>query len=186
MKTKYALIEKLSETQVLICSSFVGHFRPHLQEAYPLRLGATLGELRALGQSVRLLCPEGYVGKIVKILHQGPVMYGSPLFEVELEKGLEITNATESQGLQTVSAPMAGVFYRRSAPDQPYFVEEGDLVQRGTTLGLIEQMKSFNRIALNELSGKSQGKIIKILISDQSEVERGSPLFLVEPLEDSE
>ncbi|NLE61851.1 MAG: hypothetical protein GX616_26145, partial [Planctomycetes bacterium] len=38
-------------------------------------------------------------------------------------------------------SPMTGVFYRAPSPDAPNFVEVGDIVEAGQTIGLIEAMK---------------------------------------------
>lgn len=38
---------------------------------------------------------------------------------------------------------LPGVFYRRPKPDAPPFVEEGEQVQEGQIIGLIEVMKQF-------------------------------------------
>ena len=35
-----------------------------------------------------------------------------------------------------VRAPMSGIFYRKSAPDQPAYVEVGDQVKKKQILGL--------------------------------------------------
>jgi biotin carboxyl carrier protein len=42
-----------------------------------------------------------------------------------------------------VRSPLPGVFYRRPAPDQPPFVEEGEAVSADQTIGLVEVMKQF-------------------------------------------
>jgi acetyl-CoA carboxylase biotin carboxyl carrier protein len=39
-----------------------------------------------------------------------------------------------------VRAPMSGVFYRRPAPDQPPYVEKGDVVKKKQVLALLETM----------------------------------------------
>ena len=45
-----------------------------------------------------------------------------------------------------VSSPMAGTFYRSPAPGEPAFVKEGDRVEKGQTVGIIEAMKLMNEI----------------------------------------
>ena len=41
---------------------------------------------------------------------------------------------------------MAGTFYRSPAPGEPSFVKEGDRVEKGQTVGIIEAMKLMNEI----------------------------------------
>ncbi len=82
----------------------------------------------------------------------------------------------ESDGLVRVTSPMVGTFYRRPAPDQPPFVEEGQRVEPGETLCLIEAMKLFNEIVAEE-----GGVVRTICVEDASAAEFGQLLFLLEP-----
>ena len=84
-------------------------------------------------------------------------------------------NADEDSYI-TVKSPMIGTFYRRSAPDKPTFVEVGSTVGNGDVLCVIEAMKLFN-----EIESEVSGKIVKILVDDNSPVEYDQPLFLVDP-----
>jgi len=84
--------------------------------------------------------------------------------------------ASEEDNYITVKSPMIGTFYRRSAPDKPTFVEVGSTVGNGDVLCVIEAMKLFN-----EIESEVSGKIVKILVDDNSPVEYDQPLFLVDP-----
>ena len=72
---------------------------------------------------------------------------------------------------------MVGTFYRRPSPDDPPFVEEGQRVNPGDTLCLIEAMKLFNEIVAEEA-----GVVRKVLLEDSAPAEYGQLLFLIEPL----
>jgi acetyl-CoA carboxylase biotin carboxyl carrier protein len=76
----------------------------------------------------------------------------------------------------TVKSPMIGTFYRRSSPDKDPFVEVGDSTKVGETICVIEAMKLFN-----EIESEITGKVVKILVDDNSPVEYDQPLFLVDP-----
>lgn len=76
----------------------------------------------------------------------------------------------------TIKSPMIGTFYRRPSPDKDVFVEVGDEVSNGTVVCIIEAMKLFN-----EIESEVKGKIVKVLVEDQSPVEYDQPLFLVDP-----
>jgi acetyl-CoA carboxylase biotin carboxyl carrier protein len=80
------------------------------------------------------------------------------------------------EGWVAVTAPSVGVFYRRPAPDQPPFVEEGGEVAEGDPVGLIEVMKMFTSIA-----APCKGRIARIAIEDATMVEYGQPLMYIEP-----
>ena len=56
------------------------------------------------------------------------------------------------------------------------FAEVGDVIKPGDTVCVIEAMKLFN-----EIESEVQGKIVKVLVDDNSPVEYDQPLFLVDP-----
>ena len=74
-----------------------------------------------------------------------------------------------------VKSPMVGTVYLRPSPDADAFVKEGDSVNEGDTILLIEAMKTFNPIA----AAKS-GKVTRLLVADSQPVEFGEPLFTIE------
>lgn len=86
------------------------------------------------------------------------------------------SDAQETNDYIEVKSPMIGTFYRRPAPDKDLFCEVGDVVKQGDTVCVIEAMKLFN-----EIESEVSGKIVKILVDDNSPVEYDQPLFLVDP-----
>ena len=86
------------------------------------------------------------------------------------------SDAEETNDYIEVKSPMIGTFYRRPAPDKDLFCEVGDVVKQGDTVCVIEAMKLFN-----EIESEVSGKIVKILVDDNSPVEYDKPLFLVDP-----
>ncbi|NLY10491.1 MAG: acetyl-CoA carboxylase biotin carboxyl carrier protein [Firmicutes bacterium] len=82
----------------------------------------------------------------------------------------------KDNNLIEISAPMVGTFYRAPSPDSPPFVKEGDLVQEGQILCIIEAMK-----LMNEIQSEYSGRIVRILVNNAEPVEYGQPLFLLEP-----
>jgi acetyl-CoA carboxylase biotin carboxyl carrier protein len=77
---------------------------------------------------------------------------------------------------QPITAPMVGTFYRASNPNAPPFVEEGDEVQPGQTVCIIEAMKLFN-----EIQAEVRGRVAQVLAENGTPVEYGQPLFLIDP-----
>ena len=75
-----------------------------------------------------------------------------------------------------------GIFYRRSSPDSPPFVEEGTKIASGSVLGLVEVMKCFNQITYGGPGFPEKVEVAKILVQDSTEVQFGQPLFWVRPL----
>jgi acetyl-CoA carboxylase biotin carboxyl carrier protein len=75
----------------------------------------------------------------------------------------------------TVKAQMPGTFFRRPDPESDPYVEEGDEVSAGDTIGLIEAMKNFN-----EIKAEDDGKISKFLVEDEEAVDAGQDLVELE------
>jgi acetyl-CoA carboxylase biotin carboxyl carrier protein len=84
--------------------------------------------------------------------------------------------ADDTSKYVTIKSPMIGTFYRKPSPDKPLFVEVGTEVTPGKVVCIIEAMKLFN-----EIESEVKGKVVKILVEDQSPVEYDQPLFLVDP-----
>ncbi len=80
------------------------------------------------------------------------------------------------ENLLTIKAPLLGIFYRRSQPGVPPYVEEGSPVDEDTTVALIEVMKLFNPVKAGV-----KGRIIKICVENNDLVEFDQVLFLVKP-----
>ena len=49
-----------------------------------------------------------------------------------------------------IKAPLVGTFYRAESPDAKPYVQVGDIVKKGTVVGLIEAMKLMNEITSPE------------------------------------
>ncbi|WP_254532945.1 acetyl-CoA carboxylase [Natrinema gelatinilyticum] len=75
----------------------------------------------------------------------------------------------------TIRSPMPGIFYRRPDPDDPPFVEPGDEVEAGDTLGLVEVMKNFH-----DIEADNSGTIGEFLVENEAEVEADQPLIELE------
>jgi len=67
-----------------------------------------------------------------------------------------------------IRSPIPGVFYRRPDPDSPSFVEEGDSVEPGTVVGLVEVMKQFH-----ELRSEVAGRIRAFTVDNEGVVGAG-------------
>ena len=75
-----------------------------------------------------------------------------------------------------IVAGLTGTFYRAPSPDAPPFVEIGDRVEEGQTVGLLEAMKM-----LNPIEADRAGHVIQILADDGALVTRGAPLLRLAP-----
>lgn len=84
--------------------------------------------------------------------------------------------AAEKEKLEEVRAPIVGTFFRSPSPEAEAFVKEGDRVEKGQVLCIIEAMK-----LMNEIESEFSGTIRKILVQNAEPVEYGQVLFLIDP-----
>lgn len=77
--------------------------------------------------------------------------------------------------IKTILAPIPGIFYRRPAPDQPPFKQEGDAVGAGETIGLIEVMKTFTAVVADEA-----GRVVKFVVENEEPIMAGQTLLEID------
>jgi acetyl-CoA carboxylase biotin carboxyl carrier protein len=82
--------------------------------------------------------------------------------------------AAEHDKAHVVTSPFVGTFYRKPNPDSPSYVSQGDKVDKGAVLCIVEAMK-----LMNEIEADVAGTVIAILVDDGSPVEYGQPLFKI-------
>ncbi|WP_066321669.1 acetyl-CoA carboxylase [Bacillus sp. FJAT-29814] len=75
---------------------------------------------------------------------------------------------------KAIIAPLPGVFYRRPSPDQPEYVQEGDQVNPGDIVGLIEIMKTFYELRVEE-----SGVVAGFLVNNEDIVDAGQEIALL-------
>ncbi|MEN6372751.1 MAG: acetyl-CoA carboxylase biotin carboxyl carrier protein [Armatimonadota bacterium] len=102
-----------------------------------------------------------------------------PFDAVEHEEAFEehSTETVDSSDLITIESPMVGVFYRAQSPDIPPFVEIGDIIEIGQTIGLIEAMKVFS-----EIPAEVAGEVVDVPVDNGKLVQQGQPLIVIRPV----
>jgi acetyl-CoA carboxylase biotin carboxyl carrier protein len=80
-------------------------------------------------------------------------------------------------GQSTITAPMVGTYYAAPSPKDKPYVEEGDIIQPGDRVGLVEAMKM-----MNEIESEVAGRIVRLLVKNGQPVEYGQVLMVVEPI----
>src|SRR5260363_121117 len=73
-----------------------------------------------------------------------------------------------------LTSPMVGTFYRAPSPEAAPFVQVGDPVEKGQTIGIIEAMK-----LLNEIEADEAGIVKEFLVENGQAVEYGQPLLRI-------
>lgn len=76
---------------------------------------------------------------------------------------------------KTVKSPIPGTFYRRPDPESDPFVNEGDEVSPGDTVGIVEVMKSFH-----EVKAAEGGRVARFLIENEDPVAAGQDILELE------
>ena len=105
-------------------------------------------------------------------VHAQPIeIVMGPLVESE-DEAVEIPHA---KNLVQITSPMIGVFYRRPSPDSPYFIEVGDEIEVGQTIGLIEAMKVFS-----EVPSEIAGRVVALPTETAKLVQQGDVLVVVD------
>ncbi len=74
-----------------------------------------------------------------------------------------------------VKSPMVGVIYLSPDPSSAPYVKVGDSISAGSTICLIEAMKTFNPVKAHK-----SGKVTKILVETGAPAEYGEPLMIIE------
>ena len=78
------------------------------------------------------------------------------------------------EGSVMVKAPLVGTFFSAPEPGAQDYVQEGQVVKKGDTIGLIEAMK-----IMNEVPAPCDGVISRILVKNHDFVAYDAPLFQI-------
>ena len=86
----------------------------------------------------------------------------------------EARESSTQSAMQTMKAPMAGVFYQSPSPEALPFVNIGQQVNVGDVLCIIESMKM-----MNEVTATASGTIKEVFVTNAEAVSTGTPLFAI-------
>ncbi len=180
-----ALLQVVDGDKVL-CAPTVGWFEYAVQVGDALRPGRLIGTLRVLNRKIGVAAPPGVRGVVVDGPRPGRIgaEYGQTLLTMgEPHSGAqaeaEAVDGGGAVGHHLILAPIDGIFYCRPSPDAPAFVSVGDRVSEGTTLGLVEVMKTFNPVRYGGIGAPPSGIVEEVRVLDQAEVSAGQVLFVV-------
>ena len=166
----------------------VGFYRDAPPKGRLVRVGDVVGRIETLGKLTTVTAAaEGIVTAVhADGLARRPVGYGDALLtldpEVLASSHTEGASATvDSTGELVFAAPMSGRVYLRPAPDKEPFVGPGTLLTAGSTVALLEVMKTFNRVAYASAGGlPPKAKVVRVLVADGADVAKGDPLVELE------
>ena len=119
------------------------------------------------------------------VMQQAPLVQAPPVVQQqavtapaaqEAAPAAEKAPVEENSNHVTIKSPMIGTFYRRPSPDKDPFISVGDSVAQGDVICIIEAMKLFN-----EIEAEVSGKVVKVLVEENTPVEYDQPLFIIDP-----
>jgi acetyl-CoA carboxylase biotin carboxyl carrier protein len=82
--------------------------------------------------------------------------------------------AVEVESLHILKSPIVGTFYESPSPGSSAFVSNGDRIEKGQVICIVEAMK-----LMNEIEADASGEIVKRLVNNGQPVEYGQPLFAI-------
>ncbi len=177
-----------------LLSPSVGEFMPTVNEGELLASGQSIGTIDVLGVRRELIVPAGVEGRVSERIGGGqvrvPVEYGEALLSISTTSMASLSEAdspetADPDGALAFTAPMSGRFYGRPSPSEPPFVSAGDIVQRGQTVGLLEVMKTFNRLVYQGDALPDAAKVEKVVPNEGDDVVRGDIILALRSLAES-
>ncbi len=188
------MVENGAEGALLIQSPAVGFYGSAPRVGEVLVGGSRVGTLVTLGKVHDLVLPSGVTGRVAERLvvsRADPVEFGAQLLRIvpvasdTIGEGIVQKSSAVVHGLPegtlAVVSPTHGMFYRRPRPDSPNYVENGQIVENGSTLALVEVMKCFSAIAYGGEGLPPRAEIVEIRAEDGAEVKADEVLFVVKP-----
>jgi len=117
---------------------------------------------------------DGWHVRVSKAAAAGPAPSAPSAAPAATDAGGEAA-ATAADHPGVVTSPMVGMVYMAEEPGAPPLVQVGDTVSEGQNLLLIEAMKVFNPI-----KAPRAGRVMQILVANETPVEFGEPLLIIE------
>jgi len=177
-----------------LLSPSVGVFMARVADGELLASGQSIGTIEVLGVRRELIVPRKIEGRVSARIGGGrarvPVQYGDVLLSVSATATVKQSDAdssvtADSKGALAFTAPMSGRFYSRPSPSEPPFVSAGDIVKRGQTLGLLEVMKTFNRLVYQGDALPDAAKVERVVPNEGDDVVRGDIILSLRSLAES-
>jgi acetyl-CoA carboxylase biotin carboxyl carrier protein len=134
------------------------------------------------GSTVQRLRVEAGDYKIEIERGGGPIAgpAAAPATPAEVTAAGEVSpEAAEPDHRIPIIAPLVGTFYRASQPGSKPFVEEGDVVDEGQPVAIVEAMKLMNQVKADQ-----GGRVAEVVASDGEWVEFEQVLMYLEPIDE--
>ncbi len=144
-----------------------------LKDLLELILERDITEFELEEKGIRLKIKKGSSARVAEPAGaQNPVPF--PVATAKTGKSPQSPDSPPDSGVTLVRSPMVGTFYRAPEPNAPPFVKEGDRVELGQVLCIIEAMK-----LMNEIESEEVGEIVRVFAENGQPVQYGDELFAV-------
>ena len=180
---------KRDDGTIELLAPTVGLWRDAPREGSIVVPGDSAGALEMLGRVTPLVVPSGVRGIVRSVFDvtkaRSPVDWATVLFVVDPSVAgaaaeAETRASASTDGLRFI-APMSGRFYQRPSPDKPVFVKAGDVIQKGQAIGLLEVMKTFNRVLYEGDELPDTAKVVEVVPADGDDINRGDAILILSP-----
>jgi len=182
-------LDATDSSTVALTAPSVGIFCPTVDEGEVVTAGQEVGTLEVLGVRYALRVPPEVLGRVTARAGGGraraPVEFGEVLLTLAVGSAVGISapasinvRAKPESELRFV-APMSGRFYGRPAPTDEPFVAPGAEVTHGQTVGLLEVMKTFNRLVYQGDDVPETAIVDAVVPADGDDVVCGDPILLL-------
>ncbi len=129
-------------------------------------------DIREGEESVRI---SRQTSAIVQTIAPAPAQMAAPIAPSAGAVAAPVAETPPAETGHQVKSPMVGTFYTAASPTSGPFVTQGQQVNVGDTLCIIEAMKMMNQIEADKA-----GTVRSILIENGSPVEFDQVLFIIE------
>jgi acetyl-CoA carboxylase biotin carboxyl carrier protein len=182
---------RVDDGKIVVLSPSVGIWSERPAVGQVVRGGQLIGAIEVLGRRHPIAVPHGVEGAIVGGLADDaqrhlPVDHGSELLVLDPELAGSVGVAEAESGPTAASglgfkSPSSGRFWRRPSPNDPPLVEEGQVIDKGHAVGLLEVMKTFTRLAYDGPGLPDRARVVRIIPADGDDVDGGDVLLKIEP-----
>lgn len=101
---------------------------------------------------------------------------GGGVMAGKLASSVSCVIAAAEEELRSVKSPMVGIFQRGTVAHKHPFVTEGDRIEIGQVVGVIEVLR-----LMHEVQSDVAGTVVEIVAGEREPVEYGQPLLLIRP-----
>jgi acetyl-CoA carboxylase biotin carboxyl carrier protein len=166
------MLASLAQADVREFSLKTPQYEIALKRGAELLSNSSMGSMNGMGGMLGFAAPSAPV-----IPSSAPVAPATPVTEPSSAPvAVPVAAPLESTAhLTPVKAPIVGTYYSSPSPDAAVFVKEGDRIEKGQVLCILEAMK-----LMNEIESEVAGIVRKILVQNGNPVEYGQDLFLIE------